>query len=131
MKNKFLMEYSLLIFPNVWLHKCNRCKYTWSSGKFNPKTCANKLCRSPYWNKERKNYKKTDSTNEILEDIKFYTKHLKESLVRLSYDTEFGVKDKSELKNQLEILENSLVSKIRNISNEYKRKNTSHSKKNV
>lgn len=34
-------------------YKCNRCGYTWTPRKPNPKVCAD--CRSPYWNSPRKN----------------------------------------------------------------------------
>ena len=39
--------------------ECNRCHYTWyprisrNGQTVIPKSCANVLCKSPYWNKER------------------------------------------------------------------------------
>jgi len=34
-------------------HYCNRCSYQWVSHKEFPIACANKKCRSQYWNKVR------------------------------------------------------------------------------
>ena len=51
---KTLIQKSKKIAGNNWLHKCNRCKYEWVSKKKTPNTCAEKKCRSPYWNKPRK-----------------------------------------------------------------------------
>ena len=34
-------------------NKCKRCGYTWIPRTNDPITCPS--CRSPYWNKERKN----------------------------------------------------------------------------
>lgn len=35
---------------------CNRCNYNWTPKEDAiPKTCANKKCKSPYWNKKRIN----------------------------------------------------------------------------
>ena len=42
------------ITENIWLHKCNRCQHDWVSKMEIPNTCADKKCRSPYWNKPRK-----------------------------------------------------------------------------
>jgi len=39
------------ISPGIFLHTCNRCEKSWTSGNKSPGTCAK--CRSPYWNKER------------------------------------------------------------------------------
>ena len=40
---------------------CNRCGYSWiPNGDKLPKHCANKKCKSPYWNKERIFVKRTD-----------------------------------------------------------------------
>ena len=41
------------IIDEFWLHHCNRCCYIWISKIENPKTCSEKSCRSPYWNKDR------------------------------------------------------------------------------
>lgn len=41
------------ISKGKFLHKCNRCDNQWISKIKNPKTCPNKTCRSPYWNKKR------------------------------------------------------------------------------
>jgi len=39
--------------------KCLRCGYTWFPRKPEPpQACANPKCRSPYWNKPRKNKRK-------------------------------------------------------------------------
>lgn len=38
---------------NYFLNTCNRCGHTWQGATDSPKTCANKKCKSPYWNKER------------------------------------------------------------------------------
>ena len=38
------------ITKNYWLHRCNRCEYEWPSKREKPNTCADKKCRSPYWN---------------------------------------------------------------------------------
>ena len=41
------------IVEEFWLHHCNRCYHIWTSKIETPKTCSEKSCRSPYWNKER------------------------------------------------------------------------------
>lgn len=40
---------------------CLRCGYTWppKNPDHLPKNCANPKCNSPYWNKPRRNTKKT------------------------------------------------------------------------
>lgn len=38
---------------NYWRHECNRCDHIWYSTTPDPKTCADKDCKSPYWNKKR------------------------------------------------------------------------------
>lgn len=38
---------------NYWRHECNRCDHIWYSTTSDPKTCADKDCKSPYWNKKR------------------------------------------------------------------------------
>lgn len=38
---------------SYWKHECNRCDFIWYSKNENPKTCNNRNCRSPYWNKKR------------------------------------------------------------------------------
>ena len=48
-----LYDVSKRVTGKIWLHTCNRCGYEWTSKTKNPQTCANKSCRSPYWNKER------------------------------------------------------------------------------
>lgn len=42
---------------NIKILKCNRCGYVWVQRFPNvtPKNCANRDCKSPYWNKPRKN----------------------------------------------------------------------------
>lgn len=38
--------------------KCERCEWTWIPRKEElPKTCPNPDCRSPYWDRPRKNKK--------------------------------------------------------------------------
>lgn len=36
-----------------WRHECNRCGNVWYSRNKSPRSCANKKCKSPYWNKAR------------------------------------------------------------------------------
>ena len=40
--------------PSVPALRCSRCNYVWVArfGK-SPGTCANRVCRSPYWDKPR------------------------------------------------------------------------------
>jgi hypothetical protein len=38
---------------DYYRHECNRCNYVWYSTVADPKTCASKTCKSPYWNKKR------------------------------------------------------------------------------
>lgn len=52
---KLIFE-SKKITENLWLHQCNRCRHEWPSKLEKPNTCANKKCRSPYWNKPRKRH---------------------------------------------------------------------------
>jgi hypothetical protein len=34
--------------------KCERCGYVWTArGEGLPKVCANRACKSPYWNRPR------------------------------------------------------------------------------
>ncbi|MBP1684955.1 MAG: hypothetical protein H6Q33_1098 [Deltaproteobacteria bacterium] len=40
----------------VWGYTCERCGYQWiqrTAGAPEPKVCANRKCKSPYWNKPR------------------------------------------------------------------------------
>jgi len=34
--------------------KCKRCGHEWVARVEHPKVCANKECKSPYWDKPRK-----------------------------------------------------------------------------
>ena len=48
---------------------CSRCSYTWTTkGDIVPKTCANPLCRSPYWNKLR--MRSTNTTDNNIKNLK-------------------------------------------------------------
>ena len=42
-----------IIVDEFWLHHCNRCFHLWTSKIEYPKTCPEKSCRSPYWNRKR------------------------------------------------------------------------------
>ena len=35
------------------IYTCTRCGYKWAGRPNKPKTCANKKCKSKYWDKER------------------------------------------------------------------------------
>lgn len=39
--------------PDYWRHECNRCGCVWYSREPSVKSCNDKGCRSPYWNRER------------------------------------------------------------------------------
>ena len=56
MTNHFSYDNKNIKSKQLLFHRCSRCSYLWTS-KITPKTCANKSCRSPYWNKERANKK--------------------------------------------------------------------------
>jgi hypothetical protein len=40
-------------YGEIWLHECGRCGHLWTSQVESPATCAQRDCRSPYWNKPR------------------------------------------------------------------------------
>jgi len=41
---------AMTLSPEYPLHKCNRCGYEWYSKNKKPNTCADRKCRSKYWN---------------------------------------------------------------------------------
>jgi predicted Zn-ribbon and HTH transcriptional regulator len=45
----------------VWLWQCSRCGYEWlpRDAEIEPKRCPGKNCKSPYWNKERQDTKRS------------------------------------------------------------------------
>lgn len=43
---------------------CNRCGHSWVPRVENPTVCANKKCKSPYWNKERQRLVAVDGTGK-------------------------------------------------------------------
>lgn len=49
---------SLKVDGDYYRHECNRCDHVWYSKSESPKSCVNRACRSPYWNKERKHKQK-------------------------------------------------------------------------
>jgi len=46
------------LYGKYWTHICNRCGNHWVSRLETPKSCANRKCRSIYWNKSRERYPK-------------------------------------------------------------------------
>ena len=42
-----------MIFEKYYTNSCNRCGNQWISMYEHPKSCANRKCRSPYYNKAR------------------------------------------------------------------------------
>jgi len=38
----------------VRIVRCKRCGHRWATKLLHPTTCANPKCRSPYWDKERR-----------------------------------------------------------------------------
>jgi hypothetical protein len=44
---------SMKLFGKYVMHTCNRCGNQWVSKLEEPKSCANRKCRSIYWNKVR------------------------------------------------------------------------------
>ena len=43
-----------------YAHECLRCHNKWISRKETPIACASKKCRSPYWNKKKRVFPKSD-----------------------------------------------------------------------
>ena len=43
---------SVKVKGGYYCHTCNRCQNVWYSKNI-PKSCTDRDCRSPYWNKKR------------------------------------------------------------------------------
>jgi len=52
------MKSSMKLFGDYVMHTCNRCGNQWVSKLEEPKSCADRHCRSIYWNKTRVRYPK-------------------------------------------------------------------------
>lgn len=51
---------------DVWGYTCERCGHEWTGrGDEDPKTCPAAYCKSPYWDRPRK-----DSVKEKMDQIK-------------------------------------------------------------
>ena len=51
----------LLELPSgYYAHECLRCGHKWISKNQTVGTCANQKCRSPYWNKKKRVFTKSD-----------------------------------------------------------------------
>ena len=57
-RGELLMKSSMKLFGDYVMHTCNRCGNQWVSKLEEPKSCANRKCRSIYWNKTRVRYPK-------------------------------------------------------------------------
>lgn len=54
---RFIYYVVLYIIMDIRIVTCNRCEHSWATRKKkDPKWCPK--CKSPYWNKERKQKKK-------------------------------------------------------------------------
>ena len=49
------MQSNILISKMIYIHKCKRCGHEWASKSEQPTVCPK--CKTPYWDKERKNEK--------------------------------------------------------------------------
>ena len=113
-----LTNASFEISPKKWLHQCNRCNYKWSSTKELPQTCANKQCRSRYWNKERTDRISIKSKSEFQSQNMVIIRHLK-NLRGLAEDDD---KFRFVLITFLEQLDYSEDPEMRMISSDFRRK---------